>query len=92
MIRPEDPSASTRPRGHAARLHSSARLQRVLDVLRGHPAGISTRDLILFTGSCAPHSDVAELRANGIRVDCEAAGKSRDGRRIFRYTLRERAA
>ena len=92
-MKPPIPSIpSRRPGSHAARLERSARLQRVLVVLRAHPAGITTRELILFTGSCAPHSDVAELRANGYLVACDGVGRTGDGRKVFRYTLKGKAA
>ena len=75
---------------HAADLAKSPRLRRTLDVLRAHPAGLTTMALVQWTGSCAVHSDVAELRANGIPVTCEYQGL-RDGRRIYLYRVEEAA-
>jgi hypothetical protein len=75
---------------HAADLSRSPRLRRTLDVLRAHPDGLTTLALVQWTGSCAAHSDVAELRANGIKVACEYQGM-RDGRRIYRYRIEEAA-
>lgn len=75
---------------HAAALERSPRLRRTLDVLRAHPDGLTTMQLVNWTGSCAVHSDVSELRANGIGVACEYLGQ-RDGRRIYRYRLEEAA-
>lgn len=75
---------------NAARLSNSPRLRRTLDVLRAHPDGLTTMALMQWTGSCAPHSDCAELRANGIAVSCTYQGM-RDGRRIYRYKVEEAA-
>lgn len=75
---------------HAARLSNSPRLQRTLDVLRAHPDGCTTLELVLHTGSCAAHSDVAELRANGVNVAC-AYDRTANGRRVYRYRIEEAA-
>ena len=75
---------------HAASLAKSPRLQRTLNVLKAHPAGLTTMELVHQTGSCAVHSDAAELRANGIPVSCEYQG-TQNGRRIYRYRLEEAA-
>jgi hypothetical protein len=77
---------------HAADLSRSPRLRRVLDVLKAHPdSGMTTLELVHWTGSCAVHSDIAELRANGIKVGCTYEG-TRNGRRVYRYRLEDRAA
>lgn len=75
---------------HAAKLAKSPRLQRLLSILRAHPEGMTTMALVQWTGSCAVHSDVAELRAapNLIPIACEYQGM-RDGRRVFRYRIEE---
>lgn len=75
---------------HAATLERSPRLRRLRDVLAAHPDGLTTMALVQWTGSCAVHSDVAELRANGIGVACEYLG-TREGRRVYRYRLEEAA-
>ena len=75
---------------HAARLDSSPRLKRTLAVLEAHPDGCTTLELVLLTGSCAAHSDVAELRANGIPVECRYE-RTANGRRVYRYRVREAA-
>lgn len=75
---------------HAAKLSRSPRLKRLLSILRAHPEGMTTMALVQWTGSCAVHSDVAEIRANGVPVACEYQGM-RDGRRVFRYRLEEAA-
>lgn len=71
---------------HAARLSRSPRLQRLLSILKAHPEGMTTLALVQWTGSCAVHSDCAELRANGIPIACEYQGL-RDGRRVFKYRI-----
>lgn len=77
---------------HAARLDSSPRLQRTLEVIRAHPGGCTTLELVLLTGSCAVHSDVAELRAepNKIPISCRYE-RTVNGRRVYRYRLEEAA-
>lgn len=77
---------------HAANPSRSARLTRLLDVLRAHPDGLTTRELIAWTGSVAPHSDCAELRQAGYLIDCRYEGTTAEGRRVYRYVLRGRAA
>lgn len=72
---------------HAARLSSSPRLQRLLEVLEAHPGGISTLQIVLLTNSCAVHSDVSELRDNKIDVRHWYAGKTANGRRVSMYRL-----
>lgn len=57
----------------AARLESSARLQRVLDYLsdgREH----STLDIVVGASVCAVNSCIAELRANGYHIACRREG------------------
>jgi hypothetical protein len=72
----------------AARLSRSPRLQAVLEILseRGR-IGATTREIQLETGSVAVHSDVAELRANGLTVCCSYDGLSERGRRVYRYAI-----
>lgn len=73
---------------HAATLSRSARLQAVLAFLsdRGE-RGATTRELQDATGSCAVHSDIAELRANGVTVTRTYEGKTLFGRQVNRYRL-----
>lgn len=71
---------------HAASLDRSSRLRRTIEVLRAHPGGCTTLDLVLLTGSCAVHSDVSELRANGIPISCEYE-RTTNGRRVYRYRI-----
>jgi hypothetical protein len=60
----------------AARLENSPRLQRVAELL-SDGRWYSTLDIIVGAGVCAVNSCVAELRANGIPVDCRRVGKDR---------------
>jgi hypothetical protein len=54
---------------HAARLEHSPRLRRVADLLAdGRPH--STLDIVLGAGVCAVNSCVAELRWNGLAINC----------------------
>lgn len=57
----------------AAKLESSPRLQRVLDVLMTG-RDLTTLDIIVEAGVCAVNSCVAELRANGYDIRCRRAG------------------
>ena len=73
---------------HAAAIGTSARLQAVLEFLRDRGArGATTAELQSATGSMAIHSDVAEVRANGVEVRCAYDGMS-NGRRVYRYTVK----
>lgn len=58
---------------HAARLGHSDRLQRVRALLSdGVPR--STMEIIAQANVCAVNSIVAELRHNGIGIDCQRIG------------------
>jgi hypothetical protein len=61
---------------HAGRVDSSPRLQRVLAVLADGERH-TTRDLMFEANVCAVNSCVAEIRANGIDVRCEAVARGR---------------
>ena len=69
---------------HAAKVDSSKRLQRVLDVLQDGKEH-STADLILRAHVCAVNSIVSELRANGYTIDCRS--ETVDGSRAWLYQL-----
>lgn len=66
---------------HHAKLENSPRLQRVLSLLRNEPNPQSTMDIIHKANVCAVNSAVAELRENGISIECQQEG------RIFYYWL-----
>jgi len=68
---------------HAARLEASERLKRVLTLLKDGQWH-STLDIVMGAGVCAVNSCVAELRANGFRVECRRVGRER-----FEYRLVE---
>lgn len=65
----------------AAKLATSSRLQRVADAL-GDGRWHSTRDLIRAAHVCAVNSCIAELRANGVDIECRRRGD------VWRYRLR----
>jgi len=68
---------------HSATIASSPRLQRVLAFLKKvGQLGATTRDIVTGADVCAVNSCIAELRANGIPIDCDMEGKGR-----FRYRL-----
>ena len=73
---------------NAATLSRSSRLQATLLALtRAGARGLTTHALADATGSMACHSDVSELRANGIAVTCVYEGRTHNGRKIYRYTI-----
>ena len=53
----------------AARLETSARLQRVHDLLADGQV-YTTLDIVIAAGVCAVNSCIAELRANGASIVC----------------------
>ena len=66
---------------HAATMESE-RLQRVLAVLTNYaPAELSTREIMRLANVCAVNSCIAELRENGIDIECKQRG------RYFYYRL-----
>ena len=67
---------------HAARLDRSDRLRRVLDVLKDRKPH-STRTIAGEANVCAVNSIVAELRANGYKIECYRVG------RLWYYRLEE---
>ncbi len=69
-----------------ASLKTSPRLRRALKVLREHPAGVTTRQLIQRANVCAVNSIISELRANGVKIQCLFEGR-RNGAAIFRYMV-----
>lgn len=70
---------------HAARIEDSPRLQKVLEYLRRH-GGATTLQIIQGCGVCAVNSIIAELRANGYTVNCQAVKGLRG---VYRYDLVE---
>lgn len=58
---------------HAANLQRSERLKRVKDFLKDKRPH-STLEIIKKAKVCAVSSIVAELRCNGINIDCERRG------------------
>ena len=72
---------------HAASLESP-RLKKLLAFLieRG-TAGCTPMDIIANCGTTRPTSDISELRANGIAVDCEFERNTESQRKVFRYRI-----
>jgi len=58
---------------HSARLSKSARLRRVRDLLSDGKT-YSTREIIQKAEVCAVNSIIAELRENGIDINCRRVG------------------
>lgn len=77
-------------KSHFADIKKSSRLQKLHSVLlRG---GIfSTARLQRETGSMAIHSDVHELRCNGIKVKCTYLYEI-EGRKVYGYSLESEVA
>jgi hypothetical protein len=77
-------SNAKRPGSHAGNIYSSERLQKTLERLRQGPA--TTKQLSEYTGSEAVHSDIHELRQNGINIaPAKYLGKSESGKKIYQY-------
>lgn len=73
---------------HAATLDTSERLARVLALLKRRGGrGATTREIIAEAKVCAVNSIVAEIRANGVAVECRYEGKTEDGSRVYRYAI-----
>jgi hypothetical protein len=70
---------------HAGKIATSKRLQATLEAIKG--GWRTTLDISHATGSMAVHSDIAALRAQGIRVDARYAGMSPEPgkNRIWEY-------
>jgi hypothetical protein len=84
--RARDMAAEKRPgnRMNAADLKTSVRLQRVSEYLSDRQWH-STRDIIQNTGMCAINSIIAELRVNGLSIECKFQGKTGEGNSIYKY-------
>ncbi len=65
---------------HARKISSNGTLAKVIARLKQGPA--TTLDIIRDCGVCAVNSIMAEIRANGIAVNCRCLGKGR-----FEYSL-----
>jgi len=65
---------------HSAILDKSARLQRVYKLLQDGKRH-TTRDIISKASVCAVNSIIAELRENGVTIECQREGA------IWRYWM-----
>lgn len=72
---------------HAARIDKSPRLKRVLDLLSDGQEH-STLNISLSARVCAVNSIIAELRANGFRIDCRQVATG--GERVWYYRMVKR--
>ena len=72
---------------NAAKLRTSPRLQRVLNVLRDG-AEHSTMDLIRSCAVCAVNSVIAELRTHGFTIICRQDSSPERARRGRRWLYR----
>lgn len=70
---------------HAAKIEDSPRLQKVLTFLR-RQGQATTREISRACDVYAVNSIVAELRANGFTVDCQAVKGQRG---VYSYKLYE---
>ena len=69
---------------HAGNIQTSKRLKQTLACLAGG-RWKSTMEIALATESCAVHSDIAALRAQGVNVECRTMpGKGNERRRQYR--------
>jgi hypothetical protein len=66
----------------------SPRLKKLLDFLRQRGTiGATPFDMIANCGTTRPTSDISELRANGVAIDCEFERHTETERKVFRYRL-----
>ena len=73
---------------HAANLSKSERLSRLHRLLVRADKPLTSLQIQRKTGSMAVHTDIAELRANGIPVGpARYESTTAEGRRIFSYAL-----
>ena len=70
----------------AARIETSARLQRVRDLL-GDGREHSTLDIVRGARVCAVNSIIHELRCNGMLIDCRIITNPADGARTWLYRM-----
>lgn len=76
---------------HFANADKSFRLHRCLDYLKSCKSiGCTTAEIQSYTGSMAPHTDIAELRANGYLIERIREPNTRSGRQVHRYTFKGR--
>ena len=81
--------AKKRGTGHSGNPLTSPRLRKTLSALRAAGRrGLTTHQIHKATGSLKPSSDVWALRDRGIPVDSQFERVTRNGSRVFRFTLR----
>ena len=74
-------------KSHAAKLMNSDRLLFLLNIfLLGE--WYTTKELEKKTGSTAVHTDIHELRKNGVKISpAKYCGVNSNGRKIYKYRL-----
>lgn len=75
---------------HFANADKSPRLAKLLRYLKSHPYGATTIEIQWWTNSCAPATDISELRRNGFKIERVYEGKNQNGRQINRYFYKGR--
>ena len=64
----------------------TARMQATIRALGGRGWRTSA-EIAAQTGSVAVHSDVADLRASGVPVECKYSHTTGSGRRVYKYRM-----
>jgi len=70
---------------NAGHIETSKRLQKTLFALGSGPK--TTKQLSKITGSCAVHSDMSALKSNGIAYHCCYVNRSKNGSKVYQYSL-----
>lgn len=74
-------------KSHFAQLKNSERLQ-LLKKMLSDRQWHTTEEIALCTGSMAVHTDIHELRKNGVNVSpAKYCGRSTTGRKIYAYRI-----
>ena len=63
----------------------SPRLQKLHNRLKVGPG--TTKELAYCTRSQAVHTDVSDLRKNGIKIGCNYLRTTKEGRKIYLYSI-----
>lgn len=75
---------------HAGNIDTSPRLRAThAALMEAARRGLTTWEIAAITGSCAVHSDLTRLRANGFQYVRRREADSTNGCRVHRYWLAE---
>jgi len=69
---------------HAGHLDTSQRLQNTLKAIKDWA---TTLEISRYTGSMAVHSDIAALRAGGVKISSKYVGRTAFGNRTWAYRM-----